>query len=129
MYKNMLSVAFGGALGAVLRYFISIIPFETDFPIQTFVTNIAGAFIIGFITGFTVLRMERTHGTVPVHLLLLLKTGFCGGFTTFSTFSLETLTLFTKGHGITGTAYALLSLAAGIAAVMLGEFLAELLAG
>ncbi len=122
MYKNVFFVAFGGALGAVLRYLVSLIPLETDFPFQTFIINTAGAFIIGFITAAAVLRAEQSGGSVPVHLLLLLKTGFCGGFTTFSTFSLETLSLFEKGHGGMGTAYALLSLAAGVGAVLLGEF-------
>jgi fluoride exporter len=129
MYKNILCVAAGGALGSLLRYGISLVPIKTNFPIQTFVTNIIGALIIGFITAFTVLRAQQTGSRVPEHLLLLLKTGFCGGFTTFSTFSLETLTLFEKGHVPTGTVYALLSLAAGIGAVLLGEFLAGLTAG
>lgn len=126
MYKNLLCVAAGGALGSLLRYGISMVPVKMDFPFQTFITNIAGALLIGFITAFAVLQAEQSGSGIPVHLLLLLKTGFCGGFTTFSTFSLETLTLFEKGQGITGTVYALLSLAASIGAVLLGEFIAEL---
>ncbi|MCK9170024.1 MAG: fluoride efflux transporter CrcB [Treponema sp.] len=128
MYKNILYVAAGGALGSVLRYAISLVPLKTDFPFQTFITNIAGALLIGFIATFAVLRAGQTAGRVPAKLLLLLKTGFCGGFTTFSTFSLETLSLFEKGHGTTAAVYALLSLAAGTGAVLLGEFLAELTA-
>lgn len=128
MYKNILCVAAGGALGSLLRYGISLIPVKTNFPVQTFVTNIIGALLIGFITAFAVFRAEQSGGRISARLLLLLKTGFCGGFTTFSTFSLETLSLFEKGHGATGAAYALLSLAAGIGAVQLGEFLAELAA-
>ncbi|MFA6856916.1 MAG: fluoride efflux transporter CrcB [Treponema sp.] len=126
MYKNILYVAAGGALGSVFRYIISLVPVKAVFPFQTFITNIAGALLIGFIATFAVLHAEQPGGWIPTRLLLLLKTGFCGGFTTFSTFSLETLSLFEKGHGTTGTVYAFLSLAAGIGAVLLGEFLAEL---
>jgi CrcB protein len=125
MYKNILVVAAGGALGSALRYGISMIPVKTDFPLQTLLTNIAGALLIGFITTFAVLHAEQSGGRIPVRLLLFLKTGFCGGFTTFSTFSLETLSLFEKGRPAAGTAYALLSLTAGAGAVLLGEFLAE----
>jgi fluoride exporter len=126
MYKNILCVAAGGAFGSVLRYGISLVPVKADIPLQTFITNIAGALLIGFITAFAVLRAEQTGSRIPARLLLLLKTGFCGGFTTFSTFSLETLSLFEKGHAATGTAYALLSLTTGVGAVLLGEFLAAL---
>ncbi len=128
MYKNILCVAAGGALGSLLRYGISTIPVKTDFPVQTFVTNIIGALLVGFITTFVVLRAEQSGGRVSARLLLLLKTGFCGGFTTFSTLSLETLSLFEKGRCTMGTVYALLSLSAGVGAVLLGEFLAELAA-
>jgi CrcB protein len=125
MLRNILCVAAGGAIGAVLRYLISIIPFRTVFPFQTFTVNITGALIIGFITAFAVLYADSTTGRVPVRLLLLLKTGICGGFTTFSTFSLETVSLFEKGHTGTGSLYIAASLAAGYGAVLLGEFLAE----
>jgi CrcB protein len=129
MYKNIVCVASGGAMGAVLRYCISLIPSDTDFPFQTFITNITGALAIGFITAFAVLYAERTARKIPIRLLLLFKTGFCGGFTTFSTFALETVTLFEKGHRNTGFIYPIMSLLAGVGAVMLGEFLADLIIG
>ena len=86
---NFLFVALGGALGAVLRYAISLIPVKTDFPILTLVTNIVGAVAIGFIVGIVSEKENISPNTV-----LFWKTGACGGFTTFSTFSLEAVTLF-----------------------------------
>jgi crcB protein len=127
MFKNILCVAAGGAVGSLLRYGISVVPLKTNFPLQTFVTNLIGALLIGFITTFAVIRTEQNGGKISTGLLLLLKTGFCGGFTTFSTFTLETVSLFEKGHQPTGTLYAALSLAAGFGCVLLGEFLAELI--
>ena len=81
---NFLFVALGGALGAVLRYAISLIPVKTEFPILTLVTNIVGAVAIGFIVGIVSEKENTSPNTV-----LFWKTGVCGGFTTFSTFSLE----------------------------------------
>ena len=78
---NFLYVGLGGALGAISRYAISLIPVKTQFPILTLVTNIIGAIIIGFIVGVASSRKDISPNT-----LLFWKTGVCGGFTTFSTF-------------------------------------------
>ena len=82
-------VALGGALGAVGRYAISLIPVKTQFPILTLVTNILGAILIGFIVGIT-----HKKADVTPNMVLFWKTGVCGGFTTFSTFSLVYLSYF-----------------------------------
>ena len=71
---NFLFVALGGALGAVLRYAISLIPVKTDFPILTLVTNIVGAVAIGFIVGIVSEKENTSPNTV-----LFWKTGVCGG--------------------------------------------------
>ena len=86
---SFLFVALGGALGAVARYAISLIPVKTPFPLLTLITNIIGAVLIGFIVGITDKKDNVSPNTV-----LFWKTGVCGGFTTFSTFSLEAYKLF-----------------------------------
>ena len=86
---SFLAVALGGALGAVGRYGISLISLKTVFPYLTLVTNIIGAIVIGIVVGIV-----SNKGDVSPNTVLFWKTGVCGGFTTFSTFSLESLNLF-----------------------------------
>ncbi len=81
---SFLFVALGGAIGAMGRYAISLIPIKTEFPWLTLLTNLLGAVLIGFIVG-TVNENQDTS----LNKTLFWKTGVCGGFTTFSTFSLE----------------------------------------
>lgn len=112
---NILMVALGGALGAVCRYEISRIPFEASFPIATFITNLIGSFVIGFIAGVS------EENNVSERFVLFLKTGFCGGFTTFSTFSLEATALLNSGKYLLGGSYMILSLVVCIAGVAFGQ--------
>ncbi len=116
---NFLMVALGGALGAMARYAISLAPIEHSFPIATFITNLLGAFFIGFIAGISEKR------EVSPYAVLFLKTGFCGGFTTFSTFSLESVTLLSDGCYVIGTSYAVLSLVCCIAGAAAGQAFAR----
>jgi CrcB protein len=111
---SFLLVGCGGAVGAVLRYALSLIPIRTEFPLMTFVTNLIGALVIGFITGFS----------MRPGLMLFLKTGICGGFTTFSTFSLETWELLENKSYLTGCSYAALSLLCCLAGIWCGRKLA-----
>lgn len=111
---NFISVALGGGLGAFLRYCISLIPCRSDFPFLTLVTNFIGAFLIGLISGFAI--KKGLSGNV----LLFLKTGLCGGFTTFSTFSLETFNLIENHHIILALIYIFASVILCLAGVMLG---------
>ena len=112
-------VGLGGATGAILRYAISLIPYRGEFPLLTFVTNILGAVLIGFIVGYVAKR------NVNDSLLLFLKTGLCGGFTTFSTFSLEAYNLFAGGSKILAVIYAVLSTVCCIVGVWLGIMLSN----
>lgn len=113
---NILFVALGGALGAVARYAISLIPVKTQFPVLTLVTNILGAILIGFIVGLT-----DKKGNVSPNTVLFWKTGVCGGFTTFSTFSLEAYDLFEKKAYFLGGAYVTLSVTCCIFGILLGK--------
>lgn len=114
---NCLAVGAGGFVGAVLRYLVSMIPLDKTgaFP-NTLLINILGAFAIGAITALG----AKTAGLDP-RLTLLLKTGICGGFTTFSTFALETAGLMQSGRIGASAAYMLLSVTLSVAAVLLAE--------
>lgn len=87
-------VALGGALGAVSRYLCGMLPFlqRGIFPLPTLLINLAGAFLIGLIA-----QVAAQRGAQSSSAVLFLKVGLCGGFTTFSTFSLETVTLLSNG--------------------------------
>lgn len=118
---NVLLVGVGGAMGAMLRYGISLIPFKQGFPVATFVTNLLGAFFIGLIAS----QSERLGGKAT----LLLKTGVCGGFTTFSTFSLEAFTLLEQGKTLPGILYVILSAVLCLLGVAAGLWIGRQLAG
>lgn len=110
-------VALGGAIGASLRYLLSLVTIKSSFPFMTFITNIIGALIIGFVVG---LYAKNNISTVQQ---LFLKTGVCGGFTTFSTFSLESLILLEKGQYVIAIVYIIASILCCIIGVLLGKYL------
>ncbi len=118
---GFLFVALGGALGAAGRYAISLLPVKTSFPILTLVTNIIGAMLIGFIVGIVSDNNEVSPNTV-----LFWKTGVCGGFTTFSTFSLEAVTLFENKAYLAGGLYIFLSVACCLIGILCGKKLSML---
>lgn len=119
---NFIFVALGGAIGAVARYAISLIPIKTEFPILTLLTNIIGAILIGFIVGII-----NSQENVSINTQLFWKTGVCGGFTTFSTFSLEAYGLFEKGSYILGIIYALISVISCVLGILIGKRLSILI--
>jgi CrcB protein len=114
-------VALGGAIGAMGRYAVSLIPVKTGFPILTLITNIIGAVLIGFIAGVVSNREDVSQNT-----LLFWKAGVCGGFTTFSTFSLEAFSLFERKSYFAGGSYIVLSVVFCIIGVLCGRKLAML---
>lgn len=116
-----LAVGLGGALGAMGRYGISLIPLKSVFPWLTLLTNVLGALVIGFVVGVT------ADNAASPNTVLFWKTGVCGGFTTFSTFSLETLRLLEGGQTDAGLLYAGASLMLCIAGVYIGELLGHVL--
>ena len=110
-------VALGGALGASARYALSLLPVRGDFPVWTFLTNLLGAVAIGFLAGI----LAGEDPDVSKRHAWFWKTGFCGGFTTFSSFALETGDLIKGGNTLTALLYVILSVAAGVAAVFGGQ--------
>lgn len=116
-------VALGGAIGAVGRYAISLISEKPGFPVLTLITNILGAVLLGFIVGLVSQRDNISPNTV-----LFWKTGVCGGFTTFSTFSLEAFSLFENHQMIAGSIYIALSVALCLAGIFIGRRLAVIMA-
>lgn len=121
MLQNLMMVALGSALGGVCRYLLSGVisdKFPAAFPWGTFVVNILGCLIIGMVYGLIDRGVHMSDAT-----RLLLTVGFCGGFTTFSTFAHENYLLFGNGHGVVLAAYAALSLFAGLLAAHLGHLL------
>ncbi|HET8854544.1 MAG TPA: fluoride efflux transporter CrcB [Salinimicrobium sp.] len=117
--KDLLLVFLGGGAGSVLRFMISrsLSP-VSGFPMGTFTVNIIGCLLIGLILGLGQKYELFSPGTT-----LLLVTGFCGGFTTFSTFAFENQQLLRSGDILNFSLYTLASIALGIAAVVLGLFL------
>ena len=116
-----LYVGMGGFIGWVLRYLVSLIPLKTThgFPLLTLFINILGAFLIGFISTIALKKSMNPH------LVLLLKTGLCGGFTTFSTFALESITLHRNCNRTLAMIYIVLSIVLGLSAVILGDYCAH----
>lgn len=120
MMRAML-VFLGGGAGSLARYLtgLGLARWSQHFPAGTFIINVFGSLLLGFLFGFAYAHEFRHER----ELTLLLGTGFLGGFTTFSTFELEGFSLLTNGHVTAGTAYLLGSVAAGLAAAALGAWL------
>jgi len=117
--KTICGVAFGGALGAVVRFAVSAAVTERlvgGFPYGTFVINITGAFLAGCLV---VMVSERA--LVSDLLKTSLMVGFLGAYTTFSAFEMENLNLLRAGNYVTAISYTVFSVIGGLAAVYLGS--------
>ena len=118
MLKAIIFVGLGGGVGSILRYLTSVAVtkyFHSVFPLSTFVVNLIGCFIIGLLLG----TFEKFQVVSP-ELRLLLVTGFCGGYTTFSAFASENMTLLQSNNYMIAILYITLSIVFGITAVWLG---------
>jgi CrcB protein len=120
--RAFLLVGLGGFIGSILRYGIGRVPISESYPVATFLINLVGAFIVGFVSEIT-----KEKATPESTAYLFTQTGLCGGFTTFSTFSLETIELFRNERYLVASSYAVLSVACCLAGVCLGILLAKLI--
>lgn len=121
--KELIYVFLGGGIGSVFRYILHLLingkGLVTGFPWSTFTINIAGSLLIG------VFYALSTRFNLSVETRLFLTVGVCGGFTTFSTFSNESLFLFKEGLYLTLATYVLLSIVLGVFAVFSGASLTQ----
>jgi len=115
MLKNLLLVGLGGSIGSMARYAVSLLIRSKSFPYATLSVNIIGSFIIG-----VVFAMSIKEAGLSNNWRLFLATGICGGFTTFSAFSLENMELLQNGKIGMALSYIIFSILLGIIATFLG---------
>ena len=117
---DCIMVGIGGFIGSVCRYLIGLLPIEINnsFPIKTLVINIIGSFLISVIA----ILASKDKNLNP-HIVLMLRVGICGGFTTFSTFAYESADLIKNGHMMTAFVYVCMSVVLGVAAIFAAQIL------
>ncbi|WP_405292255.1 fluoride efflux transporter CrcB [Algibacter sp. Ld11] len=120
--KQLVFVFLGGGFGSVLRYLIGKLLNNTEngIPYGTFIANILGSLLIGIVLG-----LAAKHDSLSQNQTLLLATGFCGGFTTFSTFAYENHMFLKSGDFTSFAIYTIASFVVGFLAVFFGMYLAK----
>ncbi|PLX17820.1 MAG: fluoride efflux transporter CrcB [Marinilabiliales bacterium] len=124
MFKTILLIGSGGFVGSVARYYISKVIQDsslTSFPTGTLSINVIGSLIIGFFLG-----LALKHPSFTVEWRMILMVGFCGGFTTFSTFTSENLKLIQDGQFFYVFLYTGLSVFLGFSAVYGGYLISKI---
>lgn len=123
-FQSFLIIACGGALGSIARYGVAALAqrIPVQLPIGTFAANLVGCFLIGLFT-----QLASGMSAVSPGMRLFLTAGFCGGFTTFSTFALEIITLADTGHPLQALVYAVSSVVLGLLALLVGVWIVKVL--
>ena len=122
MLRQLLLVALGGALGSAMRYLTAILlarHYTGSIPLATLVVNVLGCFLIGLLIGLC---------SETAYLRLLFITGFCGGFTTFSTFTAESYVMFREGAYGLALLYIAGSVLIGLLALWIGLYVSRIIA-
>jgi CrcB protein len=120
MLKQLLLVGLGGGTGSIFRFLVSKITFSNGFPWATLIVNLIGCFLIGLLTG-----IAAKNQVIDANMKLLLITGFCGGFTTFSAFSMENIQMFQNADYLNLALYLIISIVFGLATVFCGLLLSR----
>lgn len=122
-FTTCLLVTLGGAIGTLARYAVSVLamPISRDLPWGTILINVSGSFVIGI---FGTLTLANGRFPLPENARLFVMIGLCGGYTTFSSFSLQTLDLMRSGALIRAALNVTLSVLLCVAAVALGHVIA-----
>ncbi|TVQ83507.1 MAG: fluoride efflux transporter CrcB [Micavibrio sp.] len=118
-FPALISVALGGACGAMLRYIMTVAVNREYFPYGTVVINISGSFLLGMLAAWF---LNSAWPQLPDPMRLFLATGVLGGFTTFSAFSLEAMKLMQNGAVAVAAVYVTVSVVGSLAAVFLGYY-------
>lgn len=124
MIKTLLLVGSGGFIGSILRYYISRLNLSTHFlsiPVGTLLVNVIGSLVIGLLMG-----LSEKSAVITAEARLFLMVGLCGGFTTFSSFTMENLTLIHNGQFLQVLVYTMLSIMLGFLAVYIGYAITNL---
>lgn len=122
LIKSIILVGLGGGIGSILRYLTSFVCnkyLPSQFPWGTFIVNILGCLLIGILLGL----LSRNNSSQDLKLLFI--TGFCGGYTTFSAFAAENITLIQSNHLAIAILYIAASILAGLLAVWAGLYLVK----
>lgn len=119
MLRNILFVAFGGAVGSVFRYLVSFLFIAKKIPASTFAVNIIGSFLIGIIMAYITKQANSQTSQ------LLIVTGFCGGFTTFSAFSWDIVLMLQQARYFSAATYILATIIFGVAFAFLGFWISK----
>ncbi len=125
---NLLIVFLGGGLGSVLRYLAKVLWEENSsfvFPYPTFIVNILGSLFLGFVAGLIMYKANFLSPSMRIFLMV----GIAGGFTTFSSYSLEIVSLFRNGHFYMALFYSVGSVIISLLAIVLGGLLSKSLWG